>query len=131
MDFISTDTIELIGRVCPLLKSLEIFINLLSKFIGFNDNAIAIEKLMSGLRHLKIAGNRLTSVGMVAIFKGCKLLQSLNLQHFGKLVFTTYVRDKCMEQIKNFKFPPGYLQNVDDQLEFLDDCDYYSHYGSD
>lgn len=79
INYISNDTIELIGRCCPLLKSLKISISMLSNFFGFNDHVMAIGKSMPGLRRLKITGNKLTNIGVFAILDGCSLLESLDL----------------------------------------------------
>jgi hypothetical protein len=98
------DSLEVIGRSCPLLKSLK-FSRMYSKDIVLNDDAFAIAKTMPKLCHLSMFGNLLTDVGLHAILDGCPLLEYLFLQDCIHLDLSGSLGKKCRDQIKHFVLP--------------------------
>jgi len=85
---LSKDCLEVIGRCCLLLKSLNLenlFFNQ-STNGGFvysydeGDKAFVIAKTLSGLRRLELNGFLRDYGGLLAILDGCPLVESLNLR---------------------------------------------------
>ncbi|XP_024633457.2 putative F-box/LRR-repeat protein 23 [Medicago truncatula] len=114
------DSLEVIGRSCPLLKSLK-FSRMFSKDIELNDDAFAIAKTMPKLRHLSMFGNLLTNVGLHAILDGCPLLESLVLRDCNHLDLSGSFGKRCRDQIKDFVLPTCVDENSDDE----DDDSFY------
>jgi len=83
------------------------------------DEAFAIAKTMSGLRHLKLSNLLINNAGFLAILNGCRLLESLHLEDFDCRYLSRSLEKRCNEQIKDFR-PPNYT--LYDQL-FDDDDD--------
>ncbi|KEH34672.1 F-box/LRR protein [Medicago truncatula] len=116
------DSLEVIGRSCPLLKSIK-FSRMFSKDIELNDDAFAIAKTMTKLRHLSMFGNLLTNVGLHAILDGCPLLESIVLRDCIHLDLSGSLGKRCCDQIKDFVVVlPTYVdENYDDE----DDDSFY------
>jgi len=112
------DSLEVIGRSCPLLKSLK-FSRMFSKDIELNDDAFAIAKTMPKLHHLSMFGNLLTNVGLHVILDGCPLLESLVLRDCIHLDLSGSLGKRCCDQIKDFVVVlPTYVdENYDDEDE--------------
>lgn len=92
---LSKDSIEVIGRCCPLLKSLKYSRAFRSYVKCDDDEAFAIAKTMPGLCHLNISGNELTNVGLVAILDGCPPLESLDLRDCNHLDLSGSLGERC------------------------------------
>ncbi|KAK7852862.1 f-box protein skip19 [Quercus suber] len=83
---LSKESLEVVGRCCPLLKSFKwnqqwyaIATDGLSQTLC-DEEAVAIAKNMPELRHLQLIGNQLTNDGLQAILDGCPHLESLDLR---------------------------------------------------
>ncbi|CAK8570604.1 unnamed protein product [Lathyrus sativus] len=141
---LSKHFLEVVGSYCPLLKTLTYGRNLYqqneSMSIDQTEEAVAIAKTMPGLRSLTISGLGLTSVGVVAIFDGCPLLESLDMQHcffmrsegslsqsFREMYWVGKFEGK-FEQIKKFIPPIDYWCYVCDFDS--DDCHFDFYYDS-
>ncbi|XP_050884995.1 putative F-box/LRR-repeat protein 23 [Lathyrus oleraceus] len=124
MDNISKDSLEVIGRCCPILKSLNLEMLTLhfNKFRKFGDQVFAIVKTMTGLRHLGFSGIVIGNDELVAILDGCPLLHSLDLRH----CFCHHLRcestlKRCHQQIQDLQLPCfGYNDEYDDGLAYVD-----------
>lgn len=101
---LSKESIEIVGRCCPLLKSLK-YGRLAEGSDRINDEAFAIAKTMPRLQHLKISGNELSNDGVLAILDGCPLLESLDLT-LCILCLSKSLEERCLEKIKKFGLPP-------------------------
>jgi len=117
---LSKDSLEVIGRSCPLLKSLK-FSRMFCEDIELNDDAFAIAKTMPKLRHLSMFGNLLTNFGLHAILDGCPLLESLVLLDCNHLDLSGSLGKRCRDQIKDFVLPTCVDENSDDE----DDDSFY------
>lgn len=124
---LSMDSLEALGRSCPLLKVLK-FDRAEEYYIAFDDDddaeALIIAETMSRLSHLDIKGINLTDVGLLAILDGCPLLQYLDIEECSILDLSESLKKRCHEQIKNLKLPN--LNSYDDYeyCEYLEDCFY-------
>lgn len=126
------DSLEVIGRSCPLLKSLK-FSWMFRKHIEFNDDASAIAKTMPKLRHLSMFGNLLTNVGLHAILDGCPLLESVVLRNCFHLDLSGSLGKRCRDQIKDLVLSTDVDENSDDELDepdldylfFLNNYDFF------
>ncbi|XP_058782105.1 putative F-box/LRR-repeat protein 22 [Vicia villosa] len=113
---LSKETFEVIGRHCPLLKTLKCFWTVLDIDDVDIDVSVAIAETMPRLQHLKFSGNMPTNEGLLAILDGCPLLESLDLEEcyscfsFG---YSESLEKRCREKIKDFRPPNCY---------FSDDC---------
>ncbi|KAL6123024.1 hypothetical protein ACLB2K_075547 [Fragaria x ananassa] len=110
--------LEVIGRFCPLLKSLKLNRHNSKMFFeGWDGDALAIAETMHGLHHLQLFGNKLTSNGLRAILDGCPLLESLDLRHCWHinldrewlhhfdLKLDEELKRRCIHRIKNLRLP--------------------------
>ncbi|CAJ2640785.1 unnamed protein product [Trifolium pratense] len=111
---LSEDSLEVIGRCCPHLKSLK-FSRMFYTYIKGDDDAFAIAKTMPKLRHLSMSGNLLTNVGLDAILDGCPLLESLDLQNCFHLDLSGSLGKRCRDQIKDLVLPIVIDENCDDE----------------
>ncbi|KAJ1387089.1 Leucine-rich repeat [Sesbania bispinosa] len=113
--FLCKDSLEVIGRCCPLLKVLKFNQKrvLTPSGNGRDDDAVAIAKTMPQLRQLYISGNPLTNDGLLAILDGCPLLQSLALRECCYIYLVSSVVTRCREQIKDLCLPCDFLEDVD------------------
>ncbi|XP_045826257.1 putative F-box/LRR-repeat protein 23 [Trifolium pratense] len=121
------DSIEVIGRSCPHLKSLK-FSQMFCNFFEFNDDAFAIAKTMPMLRHLSMSGNSLSNIGLDAILDGCPLLESLDLRRCFHLNLIGSLEKRCRDQIKDLVLPTDIYENSDDIDENSDDEDKHFFY---
>jgi F-box/leucine-rich repeat protein 2/20 len=118
---LSKDSIDVVGRCCPLLKSLKYGKILDPYYIDYyayihrNEEAFAIAETMPGLHHLTIFGTVLGHNGVLAILDGCPLLESLDLSNCKVLSLGRSLENRFFEQIKNAALP----------WSFSDDDDYY------
>ncbi|KAL5097018.1 hypothetical protein RYX36_001345 [Vicia faba] len=83
----SLDTLEVIGRCCPRLKTFKFNheVYLLPHIVD-DDEAFAIAKFMHGLCHLQLIGNKMTNDGLLAILDGCPQLESLDIRQCFNIV---------------------------------------------
>ncbi|XP_045799768.1 putative F-box/LRR-repeat protein 23 [Trifolium pratense] len=104
---LSKDSIEVVARSCPLLKSLEYGRSVDDEYVeDYNNEAYAIAETMPGLHNLKISGiNFIDNDGVRAILDGCPLLESFDLSYCFNLYLTRSLQIRCLEQIKNVKLP--------------------------
>jgi hypothetical protein len=108
------DSLEVLGRSCPCLKSLKFVITEEEggeegdmMYVGDNE-AIAIGKNMPALRHLIIKEIFLTEVGLIAILDGCPLLETLHLEECYQLRLTVSLVKRCVTQVKDFRLSNMY-----------------------
>ena len=125
----SSQDIEVIGRNCPQLKSFK-----MSKMCTWtcNDRALAIANNMPELRHLELSDPNMTNDGVEAILNGCRHLQSLYLHDCDNLELNGYLKKKCREKIKDFKYnnpTQNYYEDYDDE-EFFEEDMYVDFYES-
>ncbi|KAL6224721.1 hypothetical protein ACLB2K_003576 [Fragaria x ananassa] len=104
-NFASAQSVEVIGRSCPLLKS-----HKLNKF-GYrypyhecDDDAVAIASTMHDLRHLQLCGNKLTNDGLQKILDCCPNLESLDLRKCFNINFEVVLK-RCSKQINSLRLP--------------------------
>lgn len=119
-DNISKDSLEVIGRCCPLLKSLK-FLKMHCGGLKCDKEAFAIAKTMPKLRHLDIYCNALTNVGLIAILDGCPLLESLNVRGCIHLNLSGSLGTRCCEQIKEFLFDARADDSYREYIDYLSD----------
>ncbi|XP_058783594.1 putative F-box/LRR-repeat protein 23 [Vicia villosa] len=100
----SKDNLELIGRCCPLLKSLN-FGRMLD--CAFVNEPFAIAKTMTRLSHLELFGVSIDDVGLFAILDGCPLLHSLDLEGCCCEYLSPSLEKRCHGKIRDFR-PPKY-----------------------
>ncbi|KAL6183448.1 hypothetical protein ACLB2K_044859 [Fragaria x ananassa] len=107
-DYTAHESLEAIGRSCPLLKSLRWNKQEGDRFEP-NDNrdAFAIAGTMHRLQNLQLFGNWLDHEGLHAILEGCPSLESLDLRQCIHLRPSKQYgwRVRCEEQIKNLRLP--------------------------
>ncbi|XP_057432132.1 putative F-box/LRR-repeat protein 23 [Lotus japonicus] len=101
---LSNDTLEFMGKCCPQLKVLKLN-QVEDKDLECDDEAFAIAKTMSRLRHLQLLGNRLTNVGLLAILDGCPHLESLDLRVCSNVELSRSLRERCLKQIRDLRHP--------------------------
>ncbi|CAJ1962138.1 unnamed protein product [Sphenostylis stenocarpa] len=120
---ITKDSLEAIGRSCPLLKSLKFNMESYRRpHIECDEEAFAIAETMHGLRHLQLFGNKLTNDGLLAILDGCPHLESLDLRQCFNVKLGGSLGKRCAEQIKELRLP----YNPVDEFPFDAEIDYGS-----
>ncbi|KAK4858325.1 hypothetical protein QYF36_014606 [Acer negundo] len=103
---LSKETLEAVGRSCPLLKSLKLNCQgYRYPLIECNDDALAIAENMHELRHLQIFGNKLTNSGLEAILNGCPHLKSLDLRQCFNINLAGNLKKRCLEKIQDLRCP--------------------------
>ncbi|XP_058783580.1 putative F-box/LRR-repeat protein 23 [Vicia villosa] len=104
---LSKKSFEVVGRCCPLLKTLKCSMTKTILSDVDYDDSFAIAKTMPGLRHLKISGQMPISEGLSAILDGCPLLESLDLKdcYYFRFEYTENLEKMCREKIKDFQPP--------------------------
>ncbi|PNX83139.1 F-box protein SKIP19 [Trifolium pratense] len=115
------DSLEALGRSCPLLKSLKfnrMWPTIPGSAADNDDDALIISETMPRLFRLEITGTKLTNIGLLAILDGCPLLEYLDIQACSNLSLSESLRKRCLEQIKEFRQP---------MLDFFDDRDYFEY----
>ncbi|PNX84602.1 F-box protein skip19 [Trifolium pratense] len=118
---ITKDSLEVIGRSCPFLKSLNYCFGYSSDNKWY-DEAFSFIKTMPQLRHLEICSDMLTNDALLAILDGCPLLESLDMESCDCLDFRGNVWKRCCQQIKNLQRP----YEIEDGL-FCDDDTYFDN----
>ncbi|GAU50714.1 hypothetical protein TSUD_123670 [Trifolium subterraneum] len=104
---LSKDSLEVLGRSCPLLKSLKFAKRWNEPPGNDDDEAFVIAETMFGLSHLCLKGIDLTSVGLLAILDACPLLESLDIKgcYHPSLIDAASLKKRCLEQIKDLQLP--------------------------
>lgn len=102
---LSKDSLEVLGRSCPSLKSLQFAKARPSFMLGADDTEALVIATMSTLTRLDIKGNMLTNAGLLAILDGCPLLESLGMEECYHLDLSDSLRKRCLEQIKDLRLP--------------------------
>ncbi|PNX64865.1 F-box protein SKIP19 [Trifolium pratense] len=104
---LSKNSVEALGRSCPLLKVLKYEKPVYGYNRGEEDHlAVAISETMSKLCYLDIKGNSLTNIGLLAILDGCPLLEYLDIDEcFNLKDLSNTLRKRCIMQIKDLRLP--------------------------
>lgn len=118
----SEHTLEVIGRSCPLLKSLTYWGSSTQTIVKFDEEAFAIAKTMPGLRYLDIFKNSLSDVGLTVILDGCSQLQSLDIERCPNLYFSGNLGKRCQDQIKDLRSDFG-KDDEYEEYEYWDEFD--------
>lgn len=118
---VSSKSIELIGRSCPLLKSFKwnrqtVDDDARGVHVKKNEDALAIARTMHGLHHLQLFGNQLTNEGLKEILDLCSHLEALDLRHCFNLNLRGHLGRRCSEQIKKLRLPHDSI--ADSELRF-------------
>jgi len=125
---LSSDSLEVVGRSCPLLKSLKYGL-LLSDYSGIDVHSFVVANTMPGLLHLKIFGDMPSDGGIQAILDGCHLLESFDLGGCYTYYFNPSLEKRCFEQIKVF-VPPTLdydssdYGSINSNWSSYEDCDF-------
>ncbi|KAB1222722.1 F-box protein SKIP19 [Morella rubra] len=103
---LSKESLEAVGRCCPLLKSLK-FNNqgYRRPRMECDEDALAIAGSMPELRHLQLFGNKLTDDGLLAILGGCPKIESLDLRQCFNVTLTGDLGRRCADSIKRLRSP--------------------------
>ncbi|XP_025679085.1 putative F-box/LRR-repeat protein 23 [Arachis hypogaea] len=96
---VTSVALEVIGRGCPLLKSLKFNHN---NCCSSKEDAFAIAQNMPNLRHLQLVNSCLDNDGVSAILDGCRFLESLDLRWCDNVNLEGRLRKMCDEQLKDF-----------------------------
>ncbi|XP_062014659.1 putative F-box/LRR-repeat protein 23 [Rosa rugosa] len=103
----SRQTLEVIGRSCPLLTTFK-YNGSWQRFYkhrGTNEDALAIAETMHGLRQLQLFGNAVTNDGLAKILDCCPHLESLDLRDCFNLNLGGDLEIRCSKQIKRLQLP--------------------------
>lgn len=137
---LSEKPLEAVGQSCPLLKSLKLNCQGTRQgYMVYDNEAFAVAKTMTELRHLQIFGNELSNIGLQAILDGCPHLESLDLRQCFNLDLTGDLGKRCAQHVKHLQCPydstqsyefnaeicDGYYDGSD--YELFDEDDYYDH----
>ncbi|KAF3962852.1 hypothetical protein CMV_012692 [Castanea mollissima] len=114
---LSKESLEVVGRCCPLLKSFKwnqqwYATDGLSQ-TECDEEAVAIAKNMPELCHLQLIGNQLTNDGLQAILDGCPHLESLDLRKCFNVTLSGNLGRICAERIKNLRHPDDSTDDYD------------------
>ncbi|KEH34606.1 F-box protein SKIP19 [Medicago truncatula] len=105
----SDNSLEVIGRCCPLLKSLH-FERV--SYSGY-DAAFSVGKTMPGLRHLSFSGiHFLDDNGLLAILNGCPLLESLDLRKYILPRLSQNWEKDAMSDSRIYDFQSSFLKMI-------------------
>ena len=116
----NAEDIEVIGRICPQLKSFK----MKTRFMGCEGDAYAIASSMPTLSHLQLFGSSVTDDGLYAILHGCPHLESLDVRRCFDLNLGGNLGNFCRERIKDIKFtPPRNLLEDHDEFYGFSDSD--------
>ncbi|XP_040375581.1 uncharacterized protein LOC112203106 [Rosa chinensis] len=103
----SGQTLEVIGRSCPLLTTFK-YNGSWQRFYkrrATNEDALAIAETMHGLRQLQLFGNAVTNDGLAKILDCCPHLESLDLRDCFNLNLGGDLEIRCSKQIKRLQLP--------------------------
>ncbi|XP_050363221.1 putative F-box/LRR-repeat protein 23, partial [Argentina anserina] len=103
--FASAESLDVIGRSCPLLKSLKL--NKYGYTYPYHEceaDALAIASTMPDLRHLQLCGNKLTNDGLQKILDCCLKLESLDVRKCFNINFGVVLK-RCSKRIKSLRLP--------------------------
>ncbi|KAL4627691.1 hypothetical protein ACB092_05G183500, partial [Castanea dentata] len=125
---LSKESLEVVGRCCPLLKSFKwnqqwYATDGLSQ-TECDEEALAIAKNMPELRHLQLIGNKVTNDGMQAILDGCPHLELLDIRKCFNVNLSGNLGKRCAERIKNLRHPNdsthdyGFMTEISDYGSF-------------
>ncbi|XP_062012665.1 F-box protein SKIP19-like [Rosa rugosa] len=103
---LSQEPLEVVGRSCPLLKS----VKLNNHWYQFppdkcDNDALAVAGTMRGLQHLQLFGNKLTNDGLREILDCCPHLESLDLRYCFNLNLEGDLEKRLTGQIKRLRLP--------------------------
>ncbi|PRQ29570.1 putative leucine-rich repeat domain, L domain-containing protein [Rosa chinensis] len=125
---ISHESLALVGRSCPLLKSLKFNKRWFDEGrynnrykLERNDYALAIAGTMHALHHLMLFRNTLTNKGLCAILDGCPHLEPLDMRQCFNLRLGGKVGRRCAEQIKELRLPHDSVDDIDPSYQFVFD----------
>jgi hypothetical protein len=102
---LSKNTLEAVGRCCPLLKSLKFNKRGQKYYRACDEEALAIAENLPELCRLQLFGNKLSNDGLQAILDGCPHLESLDLRQCFNVTLTGNLGRRCAEQIKDLRRP--------------------------
>lgn len=122
---VSSKSVELIGRSCPLLKSFKwnrktVDDDARGVHVKKNEDALAIARTMHGLHHLQLFRNPLTNEGLKEILDHCPHLEALDLRYCFNLNLRGHLGKRCSEQIKKLQLPHDSI--ADSELRFTVRC---------
>ena len=131
---LSKESLEVVGRCCPLLKSFKwnqqwYATDGLSQ-TECDEEAVAIAKNMPELRHLQLIGNQLTNDGLQAILEGCPHVVSLDLRKCFNVTLSGNLGRRCTERIKNLRLPNDSTDDYEFIAEINDDGSFDEDYPS-
>lgn len=105
---LSVESLRLVGRSCPNLKTLKLNRLRLMRFpYESDDDALAIAETMPKLSHLQLFANNLTDAGLNAILDNCPNLEHLDLRECRNVKLSGDLRKRCSEKIKVLREPFG------------------------
>ncbi|CAL5194840.1 unnamed protein product [Lathyrus oleraceus] len=99
------DSLEVLGRSCPLLKSLQYCITGPLTYRKSNAIAFVIAETMSGLCDLDIEGHGISDVGLIAILDKCPLLKYLDTRGCLNLILSESLEKRCIDQFDTMVLP--------------------------
>ncbi|CAL9233109.1 unnamed protein product [Arabidopsis halleri] len=97
--------LKAIGQSCPLLKTFKLNHPSFSRYVKYDDEALAIAETMPGLRYLELFGNGLTSSGLEAILDNCLHLEHLDLRRCFNIDLVGDLEKRCYERIRDLRRP--------------------------
>ncbi|KAK2387799.1 hypothetical protein QL285_061541 [Trifolium repens] len=121
--YFTKDSLEVIGKSCPLLKSLKYNIGDNGDDIWYNE-PFSFIKSMPQLRHLESRSDLLNGDELLSILDECPLLESLDVEACDYLFLTGDELKRCRDQIKNLRLPFRYEDDF-----FYDDDTYFDSLG--
>ncbi|KAL5097019.1 hypothetical protein RYX36_001346 [Vicia faba] len=122
---LSHESLEVIGRRCPQLKTFKFNIQAyIYPHIEYDDDAFAIAQFMPGLCHLQLIGNKMTNDGLLAILDGCPQLESLDIRQCFNINLEGSLAKRCKEQIKYLRLPNDATDDYPFQTEDYPEEDY-------
>ncbi|KAJ4876484.1 F-box protein SKIP19 [Raphanus sativus] len=132
---LSAESLKVVGRSCPNLKTLKLNREVLQRFVYVSDDdALAIAETMPRLSHLQLFGNKLTYTGLTAILDNCPDLEHVDLRQCLNVTFIWGLEERCTERIKVFRRPydstDDYPYNVT-VIHMETPKDPYHHFSSD
>ncbi|XP_050368507.1 F-box protein SKIP19-like [Argentina anserina] len=118
---LSHEPLEVVGRSCPLLKS----VKLNNHWYHFppekcNNDASAVAGTMQGLQNLQLFGNKLTNDGLVEILDSCPRLQSLDMRHCFNLNLEADLEKRLTKQIKKLRLPYDSIEDY--EFDAMSNC---------